>query len=56
MQLDLLKCLDDESKTDDFKKIEDEFEEAQPIIDEVDKDFETIRNKLAICRELIWVK
>ena len=34
-----------DSKTDDFKQIEDEFEEAQPIIDEVQKDFESIRKQ-----------
>ncbi len=34
-----------DSKTDDLKQIEDEFEEAQPIIDEVQKDFESIRKQ-----------
>ena len=45
-QMDLLNMFRDDSKTDDFKQIEDEFDEAQPIIDETQKDFETIRKQV----------
>ena len=41
-----VKMFDDESKTDDFKKVEENFKEAQPIIDEVDKDLKTIGEKI----------
>lgn len=41
-----VKMFDDESKTDDFKKVEENFKEAQPIIDEVDKILKTIGEKI----------
>ena len=41
-----VKMFDDESKTDDFKKVDENFKEAQPIIDEVDKDLKTIGEKI----------
>lgn len=42
-----VKMFRDETKTDDFKKINDELEQASSVVDEVKKDFESIQNQMS---------
>ena len=42
-----VKMFRDETKTDDFKKINDELEQTSSVMDEVKKDFESIRNQMS---------
>ena len=42
-----VKMFRDETKTDDFKKINDELEQASSVVDEVKKDFESIKNQMS---------
>ena len=42
-----VKMFRDETKTDDFKKINDELEQTSSVVDEVKKDFESIRNQMS---------
>lgn len=42
-----VKMFRDETKTDDFKKINDELEQTSSVVDEVKKDFESIQNQMS---------